>query len=393
MSANTDIRPADRPGDTARLRAFIGGELSEERARGFDAHLARPRYRPAFTLLAERGGEIAGYALLGHERRRLGAATLEAGRLEHVFVRPADRRQGMFTALMGAALRALYDEGLPFALLCAPLALAASFGFAPYRYDAVVALPERLPAGRPLVPEVQPEIDELAALFDRCYGALALSQERALPDWRALLADSPPPLTLRDRQDRLVGYVLLAPPAPGDGGALRVAEAAAADSGSAAALLAGLGAAAASRPIAPLDLPPGHLIARAALQLGGELRLRAAPSEGMVEQAGVVDIAAALAALAPELERHLAVSRYAGWSGAIGIETDDERVTLVLADGRADAIDGSRPADVRLRRAALPALTQLLLGYRDAADLRAAGGLDCDDQALGLFDALFPVVL
>ena len=56
-------------------------------------------------------------------------------------------------------------------------------------------------------------------------------------------------------------------------------------------------------------------------------------------------------------------------------------------------IDGSRPADLRLRQITLPALAQLCLGYRAAADLRATGGLACDDSALGLLDALFPVVL
>jgi hypothetical protein len=56
-------------------------------------------------------------------------------------------------------------------------------------------------------------------------------------------------------------------------------------------------------------------------------------------------------------------------------------------------IDGSRPADLRLRQVTLPGLAQLLLGYRAAADLRASGDLACDDSALGLLDALFPVVL
>ena len=39
------------------------------------------------------------------------------------------------------------------------------------------------------------------------------------------------------------------------------------------------------------------------------------------------------------------------------------------------------------------ALAQLLLAYRAAADLRATGGLACDDTALGLIDALFPALL
>ena len=95
----------------------------------------------------------------------------------------------------------------------------------------------------------------------------------------------------------------------------------------------------------------------------------------------------------PEFDRRLAGSRYAGWTGDLRIEIDTERITLALADGRASVIDGSRPADVRLRRVELAALAQLCLGHRSAADLRATGGLDADDSALGLVDALFPVIL
>ena len=106
-----------------------------------------------------------------------------------------------------------------------------------------------------------------------------------------------------------------------------------------------------------------------------------------------MDLPAALEALAPEFEPRLERSRYAGWSGNLRVEIETERVTLAFVEGRAAVIDGSRPADVRLRQVGLPALAQLLLGYRAAADLRATGGLDCDDSALGLVDALFPSLL
>jgi hypothetical protein len=75
------------------------------------------------------------------------------------------------------------------------------------------------------------------------------------------------------------------------------------------------------------------------------------------------------------------------------MELETERITLAFAEGRATVIDGSRPADLRLRQITLPALAQLCLGYRVAADLRATGGLACDDSALGLLDVLFPALL
>jgi predicted acetyltransferase len=133
------------------------------------------------------------------------------------------------------------------------------------------------------------------------------------------------------------------------------------------------------------------------LYLGGAAQISAAPDAARaaddVALAGVVDLPTMLTALTPEFERRLEHSRYAGWSGNVRVEIETGRVTLAIQDGRIEMIDGSRPADVRLRRVTLAALTQLCLGYRAAADLRATNGLDCDDSALGLIDALFPVVL
>jgi predicted acetyltransferase len=179
-------------------------------------------------------------------------------------------------------------------------------------------------------------------------------------------------------------------------GVAQIAEAAAADAGAGRALLTALRGYAHAQGLQQigLALAPAHPVARAALHLGGAAHINATPDDaGRAALAGVVDLPAVLEALVPEFEPRLGRSRYAGWSGNLRVETETERVTLAFAAGRATLIDGSRPADVRLRRLTLPALAQLLLGYRAAADLRATGGLDCDDSTLGLIDALFPNVL
>ena len=173
-----------------------------------------------------------------------------------------------------------------------------------------------------------------------------------------------------------------------------VSEAAAADEGTARELLAGLRSWAAGQGSARIELllPAEHRLAQVALHAGGTLALQAYAGDQPAPLAGVVDLLGVLAALAPELERRLAQSRYAAWEGNLRIETADERLSLVFAGGRVEVIDGTRPADLRLRKADLAALAQLLLGYRAAADLRATGGLACDDTALGLVDALFPAL-
>jgi hypothetical protein len=193
-----------------------------------------------------------------------------------------------------------------------------------------------------------------------------------------------------------VAYAALSSRAVEDSPAtLDVQEAAAADAGAARALCMALFGHSQSQGCEQvyMRLSPWHLVAQAALQLGGDISLSASKPSNRTPLAGVVDLPLLLEALAPELDRRLARTRYAGWSGNLRMEIETERITLAFEEGHATVIDGSRPADLRLRQITLPALAQLCLGYRAAADLRATGGLACDDSALGLLDALFPALL
>jgi hypothetical protein len=383
MRSDLVLRAAT-PDDLARLRSSAGG-------RGLERHLARPRYRAAFTRVAERGGALAGCALIGHRRLRLGAATLEVGAIERIEA-PGD--QDAFVALLGDCLGALLEQGQPLATLLGDTAVYTPFGFAPYAFSAVVDLEAGATAGAaPLRPAGEADLDDLAALYEASYRDLPLGEVRAAPDWRAWLAAGRAALALEDGRGRVAAYAALGPP---DKHGAHVAEAAAADAGAARALLIALQGYAHGQGLRQigLALAPAHPVARAALHLGGEARVIATADDAVrAALAGVVDLPAVLEALAPEFELRLEGSRYAGWSGNLRVETETERVTLALAEGRAAVIDGSRAADLRLRQVRLPALSQLLLGYRAAADLRATGGLDCDDSALGLIDVLFPSVL
>jgi hypothetical protein len=219
-------------------------------------------------------------------------------------------------------------------------------------------------------------------LYEVSYASVPLSEARAKPDWRALLTAPGELLALRDVRGRTAAYARLVPLLDN----LVVTECGAADSSAARGLLAALG----PRGVGELWLAPGHIVAQAGLHLGGELRLSAPPAEAPLALAGVVDLPGVLSALVPELERRLATSRYAGWGGEVRLELEQSRATLLLECGRATVVDGTRPAAVRLRRVTLSAVAQLLLGYRGASDLRATGGLDCDDTALSLVDVLFP---
>lgn len=402
MSSEPTTRVAT-PEDRAHLRALIVAERDNRALRELELHLARPRYRPQFTLIAEQAETLIGYALIGHERRRLGAATIETGCIEQLYTSPAQPTQAVLEALMGGCLSTLLDNGLPLATLRGPAEQIASFGFAPYCFSSTVliaatarSLSETTARAPALRPASASDLEDLAALYAASYAALPLSQMRAAPDWRAWLHADQIAVVLEDSRGRLTGYALIGMAPAHD--MLRIVEAAVADSGAARALCAALLDRAITEGLRGLALmlPAAHTLARAALHLGGTAQLTATPlgdHSGPADMAGIVDLPGMLEALVPEFERRLVGSRYADWSGNLRIELETERITLTLAAGRVSVIDGSRPADVRLRTVALPALAQLCLGYRDAADLRATGGLDCADTTLGLIDALFPALI
>ncbi len=387
---------ADTPADIARLRAFVA-TCGAAALNVLERHLARPRPRPAFTRIAKRAGQIAGYALIGHQRLRLGTATLEAGRIAALELTPAEHDPSEFAALLGDCLRVLVEEGLPLATLHGSVADYASFGFAEYRFKSVAKCWNldrvRYDMLRPVLEE---DLDDLAALYEANYSQLPLTEIRAAPDWRYWLAGDRAAWGLEDARGRLVAYATMNSRTVEDSRAtLDVQEAAAADAGAARTLCMALLGHSQNQDCEQIHmrLSPWHLVAQAALQLWSHISLTASKPSNRTPLAGVVDLPLLLEALVPEFERRLARSRYAGWSGNLRMEIETERITLAFAEGRATVIDGSRPADLRLRQITLPALAQLCLGYRVAADLRATGGLACDDSTLGLLDALFPALL
>ncbi len=377
MSLALELRAAT-PANAEPLRAFAAAQGDAALA-ALERHWQQPRGRPALTRLALRGEAIAGYALLAHRRLRVGIATVEAGAIDALVAPglPTDA----WEMLLGDCLGVLFEEGLPLALWSGAAAELATYGFAHYQLAATVELlAPPGPAGT-LRPATADDAEALAALYAASYAPLALAEQRAAPDWRMLLSENRV-LVLEDTQGRALGYA-----APGRDG---WAEAAAADGGAARALLGALGAH--SGEVLRLALPMAHPVARAAVQLGGVATQRAPAPGDHTSLAGVADLAGLLGQLAPELEQRLARSRYAGWSGRLRLELASERVTLMVDAGRMSVADGTRPADVRLRRVELPALAQLCLGYRAAAELRATGGLVCDDAELGLIDVLFPAL-
>src|SRR5262249_12280553 len=283
-------------------------------AHTFEGHLARPRYRPSFTRVARRDGQIVGYALIGHERLRLGAATLEAGRIGALEL-PMEQQGGSDrTALLGDCLRVLAEEGVPLAMLHGSVEDYGSFGFAEYRFRSIVNYWNiDQVQGDMLRPALEADLDDIAALYEASYSQIPLTEIRVAPDWRHWLTGDQAIRGLEDSRGRLVAYAAIDARALEDTRAtLDVHEAAAADAGAARALCMALLGQAQKQDNTQIHmrLSPWHVVAQAALQLRGHISLTASKLSNRTPLAGVVDLPLLLEALAPEFERRLARSRY-----------------------------------------------------------------------------------
>jgi ribosomal protein S18 acetylase RimI-like enzyme len=121
------VRPATRAdtptlGRLGALLVRMHHELDPQRfiaatprtEQGYGSWLGSQIGEPAVVVLvAERGGEVIGYAYGGVEGHDYMALRGPAGALHDIVVDPAHRRQGVGRLLLEAAIAALEDRGVP----------------------------------------------------------------------------------------------------------------------------------------------------------------------------------------------------------------------------------------------------------------------------------------
>jgi hypothetical protein len=103
----------------------------------------------------------------------------------------------------------------------------------------------------------------------------------------------------------------------------------------------------------------------------------------------VVNLQSTLQKLLPELEARVAASPYAGWTGALRLETDMGAATLAFDAGKLSLKDSGAPAG-HVARLGQGDLISLMFAFAPFGSLVAHAGLALDDDAAGLLRALFP---
>jgi len=133
-------------------------------------------------------------------------------------------------------------------------------------------------------------------------------------------------------------------------------------------------------------LPERHPLVTSASYLGAQ------PEQQYAWQVRIADHTDFLKRVSPALERRLAHSLLAGFSGSLDIDLMPRLVRVQLDCGRVSSVaDGQRPSRGSILRITPLLLTQLLLGYRSCAEI-AESHLEVavDAPARELVDVLFP---
>lgn len=364
--------------DQQQLNALLTDHLGEAGQSLLESHLLNPRHLPGMIQVIEQHNRLIACALVRPIRIQIGAALLECAVLT---VAPADLEATMLEPLLVACFPALGDSDTTLLITQGASRSLAPLGFAAYRHQTRTVLPQLSPAGGiALRPATSADAADIAALYDATYRSLPYAERRSPADWQSWRLGGLV-YVHADRLGRVLGYVQLL--------GKWVTEAGAADAGVARLLLAALTN---ELRLQGLAIPVAHPLTQVALQVGAHLSMQTAAPQQAAALAGILDLAGMLTQLLPELEQRLASSRYRGWSGTIGIALEHGPAALQFTRGAATVVHEPTASDVWLRQVSLAGLVQLLLGYRSAADLRATYELACEDTALGLLDALFPLI-
>jgi len=132
--------------------------------------------------------------------------------------------------------------------------------------------------------------------------------------------------------------------------------------------------------------PADHPFVEFCQQLGCRLMLQYNRNGGAM--ARIINLQTCFTRLAPELTRRLRSSRF-DWRGRLAIKSDIGEVTLRIEKSAVNCEEGGGAADARLE-VGQALLTQLIFGYRRAAEALRVGGALLRGVPVEVIEALFP---
>lgn len=324
---------------------------------------------------------------------RIGGSSVRIGGISSVETGEKYRGQGLATQVMEAALKLMQREAYHATILHGIPDFYHRFGYAvcmpEYELRLTTVDAERAQGSATLREPKDADWPAIARLYNGENAYRTGTIVRDAGTWTGFprsvgFFTKPAVRVAVDARDRLVGYVVY----DNESARCRAAEA----GGLSGDVLASLVRFLAQRAVdlrkeeVYLALPPDHAMSLHARKYGCEATIRYARNGEFMGR--IVDFHPFMERIAEGLGRG---SDFPPPDGRVVFSTDLGLCSLAVEKGRATANRGPAPESVDAARLGQGALLQLLMGYRSAQDLLAAGELQAASEQVDLLDAWFPL--
>ncbi len=362
-------------------------------------------------------GRVRGVVHIRTDRVRTGRGVVLKADVGHVSIAPEWQGQGLGSAMMRHGVKFLRREGYDLARLGGYAKFYARFGWEPFprRYvefqladakagaavlsvEELLRLPDSYPGELRAYDDARDRLQRWQAYerFNHERAGALVVDEPSAPD-PAAAPPAPDPLRIVYERDGLVRGYVFAYQLPGD---LTPFEAPIVVSDfacdldqpqAAGLLLKRLLLTAHERGVSRVTarLPFDDRLLRALQDAGLSPNLRelhAAPACNMIR---VVRLASFLEHLAPDLERRLAASAFADWTGAFVFDVGGQTAALRFAGAQA-AVEEGDPGDALHLALGHAEFVALAFGYRSFDETRVVCYPPLDARARGALQTLFP---
>ena len=392
MSANTivyQMTPAIFPGHIeliARITSdeFADGEYVEEISRQY---IENCHYDPVVSRLIWDGDELVHHWGVWGYPMRVESVHLQVAGIGAVTTRPAYRKQGLMGRAAVDSLAAMRGAGYDLSILrgrhYVKYGYARAWNYVTYRLTA-----EEIPQTLPVQPYelIGPEqMDEINAMYNRDHAGFSGTCVR--PTYSMLAADDMKAYGWFDRGGNLAGYVRAVPTddkEPSHKGTLQCLEAAG-DPMQGLAVLSDLFTQGDYEKLAFFTLPHMHPILQVLRR--GPCTVEERYFEGTGWRVRVINLESTLRKLLPLLERRLNTSYYEDWDGLLHLDAGQQSASLNLQKGKIN-VAGASPSPHSVSGGW--DVARFLIGSDEPGEIMRQAEMDCEGEAEGLLDVLFP---
>lgn len=326
---------------------------------------------------------------------RIGTTVVRMAGIGDVYTQHEHREKGYMRHLYEDTARYMTDEGYDVSMLFGIENFYTKFGYASSLASSVCKVKTRDAevaadrAGEYISrPVEEKDMSAVLALYNANNaartGTIVRTPEGFSKFHKGTWYGAPPEATLlEDANSALLAYIVW----DANAKAVKVAEVEARDDALFPALLASLAEQAVTKRCEDIELhlPPDHPLGEFVQRYGAKWKI-AYPryGSGMLR---ILNQQPLFEKIAPELERRLAISPMAGYTGTLVLCTDLGTTALAFEDGKLAV--GTLDAATRLELSQ-DRLVQLVMGYRSVRDVLNDPDVQMESDAIPLLNALFP---